>query len=731
MKTFKQRLMLVATLMVIAVSGYAAEKTWVPLLTTNFDDGNLGNWQVWGNEPNPSNLDQHIGFGETGFDNKGKCLELTNPSGTAFHHAQLAYEFSENLVPSKEYTIKFWVKCENGNSQLQFQYQHHEGDTYNPQGGYQTIDITGDWQHIERKVTIANDHANINRIIINFGKDQKTFYIDDIEFGSYEEVQDNPGSGSTPETKPVTPTGSLNNTMYYDGTQWCLMLEDFEGETIGYDKGFKHEYDWDDTGKATVAADPLGNPNKSLNFINGNNKSGDYYYIDVTLPDSKTLSSFTNLIFDVVYNTTGDNGWKDIKVNIGETSTDTSTNLGQFKSENADTKSWSQQKISLTSLTDEYKNLNAFRIYIGGFSSNHTNMFIDNIRLSVNPTTSGNCGKTNQTDAGWMLDGNTLYISGTGDIADYEESSSKLWSDNKDNISNVIIGEGITAIGTNNFFEHNKLESVVLPSTLKQIGSKGLYASNGNKKIEFTFHSNPTMADKALHENSDSYTATLVLDDALSPFFAAKSDNTFNGGIQYKRKVSAEKSTITLPFTPKSGSENCKFYKLSSASEDNLTFEEVSKTNLVAGNPYIMVMTEPNEINFSTDESITILAKDSVASKTTSSPWTMHGTYSTLVINSESCKDNAYGFTGNYLKKNTGNMTVKPFRAYFTTPSTTAKDYLNVLFGGEVTGIERNEFSPEGITEIFSLDGKKHDCLQKGMNIVKMNNGSIKKIVIK
>lgn len=109
----------------------------------------------------------------------------------------------------------------------------------------------------------------------------------------------------------------------------------------------------------------------------------------------------------------------------------------------------------------------------------------------------------------------------------------------------------------------------------------------------------------------------------------------------------------------------------------------------------------------------------------------MHGTYSTLVINSESCKDNAYGFTGNYLKKNTGNMTVKPFRAYFTTPSTTAKDYLDVIFGGEVTGIERNEFSPEGITEIFSLDGKKHDCLQKGMNIVKMNNGSIKKIVIK
>lgn len=766
--------MLVATLMVIAVSGYAAEKVFKPILTedfNNYSDGNIGNWGVWGNN-NPS---YHIV--DSDVDGGGKCIQLINPSETPdFWKAQLGYEFSENLVPSKEYAIKFWAKCKNGNSKLQFQYQHHEGNTYDPQGGYQTIDITGDWQHIERKVTIANDHANINRIIINFGQNLDEFYIDDIVFGSYEEVQDNPGSGSTPETKPVTPTGSLNNTMYYDGTQWCLMLEDFEGETIGYDKGFKHEYDWDDTGKATVAADPLGNPNKSLNFINGNNKSGDYYYIDVTLPDSKTLSSFTNLIFDVVYNTTGDNGWKDIKVNIGETSTDTSTNLGQFKSENADTKSWSQQKISLTSLTDEYKNLNAFRIYIGGFSSNHTNMFIDNIRLSVpTPTASGTCGKTTPEDVKWMFDGNTLYISGTGDIADYEKSNNIPWNDNKANISNIIIGKGITAIGKNNFWEHNAitsislpstlkkigeqafgssgdtnlaidlkipegvtsigskafisrngLTSVVLPSTLQEIGSQGFYVRDRNYTIPFTFHSNPTMADNALHSADGAYTATLVLDDALSPYFEATSANTFNGGIQYKRTLSVTNSTITLPFKPTSGMENCTFYELNSEQENVLIFEEVSKTNLVAGNPYIMVMTEPTEIVFS-PESNTIPA-NAVASETTIGNWTMHGTYSTLKKYSE---DNAYGFTENELRKNTGTMTVKPFRAYFTTSINNAKDYLNVLFGGEVTGIERNEFSPEGITEIFSLDGKKHDCLQKGMNIVKMNNGSIKKIVIK
>ncbi|MCI6234905.1 MAG: carbohydrate binding domain-containing protein [Prevotella sp.] len=713
MKTFKQRLMLVATLMVIAVSGYAATR-FVNLLegdNTNFDNGTRGNWGSWGNSST-------WGIVTPGYGDQGKCLKLTNPSPAAFYQAQLAYQFNNVLDQSKKYTFRFKAKCESGSGshQLQFIYQNND---YSKQTEVKTFDITGEWDSYEIE-NVNLDFNDANRILINFGKDQITFYIDDIEFGYYEEVQD-PNPDPTPDP---TPTGSLNNTMYYDGAQWCLMLEDFEGKTIGDSENFEKD-PYGSVGSATVAADPLGNSNKSLNFITGNYKSGDYYYIDVTLPNSKTLSesNFTNLIFDIVFNKTGDNNYKDLYVKINNTSTE----LRKIRIENANTTSWSQQSCPLTG---KYTDSNTFRIYIGGIGADNrkANLYIDNIRLSVptTPETIGTCGKTTQTDAGWMLDGNTLYISGKGDIADYEESSSKLWSDNKDNISNVIIGEGITAIGKQNFYNHNGLESVVLPSTLKQIGEQGLYARNENNKIQFTFHSNPTMGTNALNENSDSYTATLVLDDALSPYFAAKSDNTFNGGIQYKRTVSTKNSTITLPFKPLSGMENCTFYELNSEQENVLIFEEVSKTNLVAGNPYIMVMTEPTEIVFS-PESNTIPA-NAVASETTIVNWTMHGTYSTLKKYSE---DNAYGFTENELRKNTGTMTVKPFRAYFTTSINNAKDYLNVLFGGEVTGIERNEFSPEGITEIFSLDGKKHDCLQKGMNIVKMNNGSIKKIVIK
>ncbi len=688
---------------------------------------------------------------------------MTNPSATDFYKAQLGYDFNDYLNTSKEYTFRFKAKCESGSSQLQCQYQNN--NTYGSQAGYKTFDITGEWQTFE--TTFTPQYNDVNRILINFGKYADTFYIDDIEFGYYEENTD---PEPTPDPEPVTPTGSLNNTMYFDGTQWCLMLEDFEGKTIGDSENIELSSGSD--GTATIVADPLGISNNSLNFISGSYKNGDYYYIDITLPDSKTLSSssFTKLIFDIVYNTTGDNTYKDLKVNIDNTS----TQLGTFASGSANTTSWSQQSFDLTG---KYTDSNTFRVYIGGVHANHANLFIDNIRLSVPTSASGTCGSPTLEDVNWMYDENstTLYISGTGDMADYNSSSNIPWNSKKSNISNIIVGEGITAIGKNNFYNHNAitsislpstltkigeqsffvsssetklaidliipegvksignkafysrngLKSVVLPSTLEEIGSQGLYVNNGSTPIPFAFHSNPTLGNQALYKNSSSYTATLVLDDALSPFFAATSENTFNGGIEYKRTLSAKYSTITLPFIPSSGLENCTFYELNSESENNLVFEEV--TNLVAGKPY-MVKTELTEIDFTANESITIPA-DAVASETTVGTWTMHGTYSTLVKSSE---DNAYGFSENALRRNTGTMTVKPFRAYFTTSSyDPAKDYLDVIFGGEVTGIERNEFSPEGITEIFSLDGKKHDCLQKGMNIVRMNNGSIKKIVIK
>lgn len=76
------------------------------------------------------------------------------------------------------------------------------------------------------------------------------------------------------------------------------------------------------------------------------------------------------------------------------------------------------------------------------------------------------CGE----NATWAYDAatKTLTIMGTGRMYNYE--SSAPWDRNMDDISKIVIGEGITHIGNTSFTFCAKVTSVTLPSTLESIG---------------------------------------------------------------------------------------------------------------------------------------------------------------------------------------------------------------------------------------------------------------------
>jgi len=82
--------------------------------------------------------------------------------------------------------------------------------------------------------------------------------------------------------------------------------------------------------------------------------------------------------------------------------------------------------------------------------------------------TSGTCGES----ANWALDNGTLTISGAGSI------DTVSWIGRKNQITEVIIQEGITSIDCSAFNECGNLETVSLPTTLKTIGS---YITLANK----------------------------------------------------------------------------------------------------------------------------------------------------------------------------------------------------------------------------------------------------------
>lgn len=89
------------------------------------------------------------------------------------------------------------------------------------------------------------------------------------------------------------------------------------------------------------------------------------------------------------------------------------------------------------------------------------------IPLVVSAETSGTCGR----DAQWSLhsDG-TLTISGTGLMKEYSRENRAPWYDYSNQISSVVIEDGITSIGELSFYNCFKLTSVTIPGSVTEIG---------------------------------------------------------------------------------------------------------------------------------------------------------------------------------------------------------------------------------------------------------------------
>lgn len=75
--------------------------------------------------------------------------------------------------------------------------------------------------------------------------------------------------------------------------------------------------------------------------------------------------------------------------------------------------------------------------------------------------------------------GNTLTITGTGDMTNYSELSTVPWSDYRSAAHAIEIEEGITSIGNFSFMNFNSVENLTIPSTVTRIG-EGAFANCSN-----------------------------------------------------------------------------------------------------------------------------------------------------------------------------------------------------------------------------------------------------------
>ena len=82
---------------------------------------------------------------------------------------------------------------------------------------------------------------------------------------------------------------------------------------------------------------------------------------------------------------------------------------------------------------------------------------------------SGSCG----TDVKWAYSNGTLKITGTGAMTDYSRWSAAPWYSYREQITKIVISEGITYIG-NRAFISKSCEKIYFPSTLTGVGSNSL-----------------------------------------------------------------------------------------------------------------------------------------------------------------------------------------------------------------------------------------------------------------
>ena len=230
----------------------------------------------------------------------------------------------------------------------------------------------------------------------------------------------------------------------------------------------------------------------------------------------------------------------------------------------------------------------------------------------------------------------------------------------------------------------------------------------------------------------------LALDDdkdfmAYEPF-AAKAAS-------YSRsmKTGTTWATLCLPFEVSLDGKNFRAFKLLSADEAKNTIElEEIETSIAAGTPVIIKMNEgETQLKFSVANKA--IAKDVQTSETADGNYQLQGLYTQKLFD-KNADNNCYIVKGNKLMnpaklmQNTNNETVgsKPFRAYMvdnTSSAAGAKMFSIGFYNDGTTAIDNLNTIADDNAIYYDLQGHRLNAPQKGINIVKRGNKTMKVII--
>lgn len=266
--------------------------------------------------------------------------------------------------------------------------------------------------------------------------------------------------------------------------------------------------------------------------------------------------------------------------------------------------------------------------------------------------------------------------------------------------------------GANDFIPQNKdskYANYVSGYLTKKVGT------NGNEIIGAT--GSPLNINKLVLDDSKAY--TLYEDCNVT-------------SASYARAMKSEWGTLCLPFTidPTSEANTCNFYTLQNIGNESVVLELIENGTVEAGQPVVIRKKDKTQ----TDILINNVENAQAVKepKNTNTGNRLMGTFTNMEL-ADDCyfiANNQFRLVSNY-KPATSGVKLAAFRAYIQPQKTNVKHApsLNISVDEETTGIETSnvlDLLNDKEAEYYDVNGSRIQNLQKGINIVKKGNKTMK-----
>ena len=206
----------------------------------------------------------------------------------------------------------------------------------------------------------------------------------------------------------------------------------------------------------------------------------------------------------------------------------------------------------------------------------------------------------------------------------------------------------------------------------------------------------------------------------------------------YNRTINNTWATLCLPFEVSLDNQNFRAFELGSVSNNEVVLKELN-TIIAAGTPVIIKMNEgETKLNFT--EADKEIANEVKTAATADGNYQLKGLYTQKLFD-KAADNNCYIVKGDKLMnpaklmQNTNKETVgsKPFRAYMvdksTAPAAGAKMFSIGFDNDGTTAIDNLNTIADDNAVYYDLQGKRLNAPQKGINIVKRGNKTMKVII--